>query len=340
MPKWRKIVFIVLVSVCEYPVSNEPDVQAHAVSPVSSLGLALVSGFGGLLAFYIPIYSAHGATYADITALMTYPSMFMGVGNLICMPLALAIGRRPVYLGSLLLLIAASVWAARAKDYNEHLGARMLLGFAAGQSEALVPMMIQEIHFVHERSTFLMWQSATQTVLAAVLVISASPIAGAVGPENWYILGAGLCATTFIFSIVWVPESRYNRPLAAYGQFSTDEGGEGDDSQATAGTPVRISERPTLDTTNFLPRTVWSDMRVFVGSADWIEGWYGLVVSCLSPCIPQKLERFAHHITEHFSDPVLPQCSLGLLSQRFNNVSEWLLHSTRHQPGCYDILVS
>jgi predicted MFS family arabinose efflux permease len=80
---------------------------------------------------------------ADITALMTYPSMFMGVGNLICMPLALAIGRRPIYLMSLIILIAAAVWAAYAKDYKEHLSARMLLGFAAGQSEALVPMMIQ-----------------------------------------------------------------------------------------------------------------------------------------------------------------------------------------------------
>jgi predicted MFS family arabinose efflux permease len=74
---------------------------------------------------------------------MTYPSMFMGVGNLICMPLALAIGRRPIYLMSLIILIAAAVWAAYAKDYKEHLSARMLLGFAAGQSEALVPMMIQ-----------------------------------------------------------------------------------------------------------------------------------------------------------------------------------------------------
>lgn len=74
---------------------------------------------------------------------MTYPSMFMGVGNLICMPLALAIGRRPVYLLSLVILIVAAVWAGYARNYNEHLGARMLLGFAAGQSEALVPMMIQ-----------------------------------------------------------------------------------------------------------------------------------------------------------------------------------------------------
>jgi hypothetical protein len=113
---------------------------------VSSLGLSLVSGFGGLLQFYIPIYAAHGATYEDITALMTFPSMFMGVGCLVGMPLALAIGRRPVYLGSLVILVLAAILAAYAKDYNWHLGARMILGFAAGQSEALVPMMIQVLH--------------------------------------------------------------------------------------------------------------------------------------------------------------------------------------------------
>lgn len=74
---------------------------------------------------------------------MTYPTVFMGIGNLICMPLALAIGRRPVYLGSLLVLIGGAVLAAYARDYNWHLGARMILGLAAGQSEALAPMMIQ-----------------------------------------------------------------------------------------------------------------------------------------------------------------------------------------------------
>lgn len=125
MTRFRKILFVVLLSI------------------FSALGLALVSGFGGLLNFYIPIYVQNGATFADITALMTYPSMFMGIGNLVCMPLALAVGRRPVYLLSLLILIASAVWAAYAKDYSHHLGARMFLGFAAGQSEALVPMMIQ-----------------------------------------------------------------------------------------------------------------------------------------------------------------------------------------------------
>lgn len=81
---------------------------------------------------------------------MTYPTMFMGFGNLVCMPLAMAIGRRPVYLASMVVLVVGSVLAAYAESYSWHLGARMMLGFAAGNSEALVPMMIQEIHFIHE----------------------------------------------------------------------------------------------------------------------------------------------------------------------------------------------
>ena len=44
---------------------------------VSTIGLCIVSGFGGLLAFYIPGYASAGKTYADITSLMTYPTLTM-----------------------------------------------------------------------------------------------------------------------------------------------------------------------------------------------------------------------------------------------------------------------
>lgn len=240
----------------------------------------MVSGFGGLLGFYIPEYAAKGATYEDITALMTYPSMFMGIGCLFGMPLALAIGRRPVFLASMIVLLVGSLLAAYAKDYNWHLGARMVLGLAAGQSEALVPMMIQEIHFMHERSTFLMWQVAIQTLLSAGLTIGASPLAGAIGPKNWYILGGALGIATLIASIFFVPESRYPRSMAAYGQFSANEGGESDDeTRQSAPPPVKLSERPALDFTLYEPRTLASDMRIFVGEFDWLEGWYGFVVN-------------------------------------------------------------
>ena len=194
---------------------------------------------------------------------MTYPTMLMGVGNLICMPLALAIGRRFIYLSSLVVMLVGGLLAAYAKDYNWHLGARMVLGLAAGNSEALVPMMIQEIHFVHERSTFLMWQAAMQLSITAVYCLFASPIAGAIGPGNWYILGVGLAAGVLILSIPFVPETRYFRTLAQYGQAAEPEY-EGKQQEA-APRPMRVSERPALDFDTYPDRTIWSDMRLFVG---------------------------------------------------------------------------
>ena len=44
---------------------------------VSAVGLSVVSGFGGLLGFYIPGYVEQGKGYADITHLMTFPTLFM-----------------------------------------------------------------------------------------------------------------------------------------------------------------------------------------------------------------------------------------------------------------------
>lgn len=142
MSPWRKLMFVALVSICK---SSTQECSSCSTDPmiVSSLGLSLVSGLGGLLTFYIPAYTAEGATYADITALMTYPSMFMGIGNIISMPLALAIGRRPVFLASTLLLVVSAILCGFADTYKWHYGARLVLGLAAGQSEALVPLMVQ-----------------------------------------------------------------------------------------------------------------------------------------------------------------------------------------------------
>jgi hypothetical protein len=173
---------------------------------------------------------------------------------------------------------------------------------------------------MHERSTFLMWQSATQTVLSAVLTISASPLAGAIGPQNWYYLGAGLAAVTLIFSIFLVPESRYARSLMAYGQSPDFGDGEPPDSRMMTAPPVRISERPALDTTLFQARTLRSDMRVFVGSPDWAEGWFGFIVR-LSRLRDHQFRSCLNLLSAYISNPAFSQRPLGILSQRPYHVS-------------------
>lgn len=81
----------------------------------------------------------------------------MGIGNLISMPLCVAIGRRPVFLGTLVLCVASSIWCANAKSLNSHIAGRDIFSLAAGQSEALAPMIVQEIFFLHERGRAIAW---------------------------------------------------------------------------------------------------------------------------------------------------------------------------------------
>lgn len=122
-----------------------------------------------------------------------------------------------------------------------------------------------------------MWQSAIQTTISALLGLFASPIAGAIGPGNWYLLGAALAGAVFLVSIPFVPETKYVRPLTAYG-----EDVEGDvspsQSKGSPSAPVNPSSRPALDFTTFKARTIWSDMQLFVNKPDWFEGLYALRV--------------------------------------------------------------
>ncbi|KAK1846027.1 major facilitator superfamily transporter [Colletotrichum chrysophilum] len=250
----------------------------------AAVGLVQVSGLGALLGEFIPQYAAEGhGSYEDISHLMTYPSLFMGLGNLIGMPLALAVGRRPVFLGSCALAVLGSILCGTAKTYNSHLAARMILGLAAGQSEALCPLMVQEVHFLHERARCLMWFTLWQSTLSGVYTLLTSYIAAGIGSSGWYFLGAGIAALTFLFAIFMVPETKYDRPLAAYqgqeasvSRFVTAYAPGVDD---TTGVYTEMLTRKTttepreLDFVNFKPRTLASDIRILNQKPDWKEGW-------------------------------------------------------------------
>lgn len=254
MPAWQKMVITVVVSI------------------FSTLGLSLVSGFGGLLGFYIPAYAAAGKTYADISALMTYPTLFMGIGNLIGMPLATAVGRRSVMLASTCILVISAVLCATAKNYEWHLASRMVLGLAAGQSEALVPLIIQEIYFLHERSRGLMVQQTIQVILTAIWVLFASPIAGKITPQWWYGLGGVLAGAQLVATFFFLPETKYTRSLESLQEVEkeiADEDPEAAKTRKDSHRPIISTHRPALDFDHYPPRTLRSDMRLWVGKIEW-----------------------------------------------------------------------
>ncbi|KAL3419174.1 major facilitator superfamily transporter [Phlyctema vagabunda] len=265
IPLWQKLV--ILATTCMY----------------STMGLTSVSGLGGILGEFIPTYSAQGRTYSDISNLLTFPSLFMGIGNMISMPLALAVGRRPVFLGSCVILVLSLVLCATNQGYTWHFAARCILGLAAGQSEALCPLMISEVFFLHERAQYQQLFSSFQTIISGTLIILTSYIATSIGWRAWYYLFAGFSGLVLVLAIFFVPETKYIRPLAAYegeavGNNSADRMVVGSDLEDSKQPEIFMTTKDEriLDSVNYLPRTLKSNMAVFVHKADWSEA-----ISCV-----------------------------------------------------------
>ena len=118
-----------------------------------------------------------GYSDGDVVYLLTIPSLCIGLGNYIVLPLALAFGRRPVFLGSIIVLLASLVWAAVNNSYESHLGARIVQGLATGATESVLPLMPTEVTFLHQRNRVFGMYWMTQTVFSGILNIKPIPLA-------------------------------------------------------------------------------------------------------------------------------------------------------------------
>ncbi|KAM0789600.1 hypothetical protein ACM66B_000408 [Microbotryomycetes sp. NB124-2] len=269
---------------------------AVILSLYSCTGLTVVSAAGSLISFFLQDYIEAGKGYQDIVRLITIPTLSMGISNFIFMPIALAVGRRPVYIGSCLVLFIACIVATFNNSYEYHLACRIVIGFAAGQSEALVPLMLKESFFLHERANILAFQSTLQGVVGCVLTLVSANIAAAVGWRNWYALYGGISGVILIASIIFVPETKFSRPAEAYnGLTATTPAARGFPSEDKESTEfveekqVTVSTRPALDTVNYKPRTVFSNMAMFNADISWSEAWGVVKHMCQMVLFPNVL---------------------------------------------------
>ena len=124
------------------------------------------------------------------------------------------------------------------------------------------------MYFLHERSKYLMTQQAIQVILTTVYVVFASPIAGAITPKWWYGLGAVLSAVLFVLAALFLPETKYDRPLSSY-QEATEHSFDVEETVNKASPSVTLcTTRPELDFARYAPRTFRSDLRLWVGKPD------------------------------------------------------------------------
>ena len=67
-------------------------------------------------------------------------------------PMAIKYGRRPVYIASTTLQLAAGIWSACTQTAGDLIGSNVLNGIGGAISESIVQMTIADLFFVHQRA--------------------------------------------------------------------------------------------------------------------------------------------------------------------------------------------
>ncbi|KAK5790809.1 hypothetical protein VI817_008096 [Penicillium citrinum] len=152
----------------------------------SIMSLSVVGGLGSILNVFFEMYIPQGHTTTEVVWLGTFPSLFVGVGNYLILPLGLVYGRRPAAIISIVVLLAATVGCAVSQTFEQHLGLRILQGLATGATESLLPLMLAEVTFVHQRGLVYGVYWATQNVVTSALNLASSYEAAALGWRWFY----------------------------------------------------------------------------------------------------------------------------------------------------------
>jgi MFS family permease len=187
----------------------------------------LVGGLGAILSVFIEMYTQQGHSVEEVVNLTTYPSLVTGCASFVVLPLAMMFGRRPVFLGACLLLIATTVGAAMSNTLGTHMACRVLQGFAAGTTESVLPLIITDMSFLDERGLWFGIYWGMQTVVNTVFTISSSYLVAATSWRWFYWVILILACVGTVMAFFLLSETRYQcSPMSLNGYVvRTDEFG-------------------------------------------------------------------------------------------------------------------
>jgi MFS family permease len=127
----------------------------------------------------------------------------------------LAFGRRPVFIASTIILLAALIGAALQNSYSAHLGTRVLQGLATGSTESVLPLILTEISYLADRGKLMGLYWGSQNLLTAVLTITASYEVAALGWRWYYWVFAFTIGAGLIFVLFGAFETSFQRSLVS-----------------------------------------------------------------------------------------------------------------------------
>ncbi|KAH8810680.1 major facilitator superfamily domain-containing protein [Xylogone sp. PMI_703] len=153
---------------------------------------------------------------SKIGQLASYPSLCMGLGNFLFVPLSMMLGRRAVFLFNNALMLAAIVWAGKSSGFNSHLAARCIQGLSCGLSDCLLPIMILDMTFLHRRALWMSFYWASTAAGSTALLVAVPFVVQGTGAD-WrtnYWFWSGFSAFSLLLAIIYLPETLFPRAPA------------------------------------------------------------------------------------------------------------------------------
>ncbi|USW55007.1 Putative major facilitator superfamily, MFS transporter superfamily [Septoria linicola] len=199
-----------------------------------------------------------------VQLLASLPVLIMGLSNLGLVPLAISVGRRPVLLACGIVAILGAIWAGESHSLGSHIAARCVQGIGAGTVESLIPFIIQDMVFVHERNTWISIVFAAQGIIIIGLGIGTPYIVVDLSWRWVYFITASLAAFFLCGVFIFLPETKWHRSRAEMN-----------------GVPRRES------IIAHAPRTWRSDMALFSAPPEWRKGWTSFLDTIYTFFYPQ-----------------------------------------------------
>ncbi|KAL4861446.1 hypothetical protein BDV12DRAFT_208029 [Aspergillus spectabilis] len=161
----------------------------------------------------------------DLSYLVSVNVLMVGVANILWVPLAGVIGRRPVILLGVLLLTVSSVWAASTRNFGSYLTARIIMGTGGAAADTVAPIVIGEIFFTHERGRCMAIYTVMLASAPLIGGISGGYIAANLGVPwiNW--INAIISGALLVLCVFFQPETLFIRPPPQHEELAEPKGG-------------------------------------------------------------------------------------------------------------------
>lgn len=221
----------------------------------------------------IPKDAPNQVSLSQIALLATIPMLSNGVATYLLVPLSMAIGRRPVMLLTATLAWLSGFWAGASQSLNEHVAARVFHGLGSGTVEALIPLIIQDFTFLHQRPKAIAAVFAAQGPMIVLFGILGPWIAVNYTWRYVYFITSAIGILAWLGLIAYVPETRVSRSKAelAGQQIYPMVAGE---------------DRTRLDYTTYGKRTMWDDLGMFNYGFEWRESVNNIVATLRTIVFP------------------------------------------------------